>query len=317
MLYRIPVFSLLLAGIISQSSAGPSLQYAGGPETTYWNTSGSVFGCRFEQKIPGYGKAVFYQQAGEPVLFRLEADRNMMATSNAQVSITAAPWQPAARSEPLGTVRVKAGTPNLELDSRRSNQFLHALLEGRWPTISQDTWYDAGRSVQVQVSAVQFKQYYPDYVACMSQLLPLNYDQVGRSKVLFASGEENLDKEDTDLLDQVVFYINHDPRIFAVYLDGHSDNIGRRYDNRQTSKQRVEAVERYLILKGINPEMITTRFHGSRYPVADNGTAAGRAQNRRVTLRLEMREDMPIPEDLLFRLPPDSFALKTPTTAGR
>lgn len=317
MLYRFVFVSLLLTGVSSPLCAGPSLLYAGGPENTRWDISGSVFGCRFEQAIPGYGKAVFYQQAGEPVLFRLEADRNMMAASNAQVSIAAAPWQPAARSEPLGKAKVTTGIPNLELDARRSNQFLHALLEGRWPTIAQETWYDQGRSVQVQVSAVQFKDYYPDYVACISQLLPLNYDQVGRSRVLFGTGEESLDKEDTDLLDQVVFYINHDPRIFAVYLDGHSDNIGRRYDNRQTSKQRVEAVERYLILKGIDPEMITTRFHGSRYPVADNSTPEGRAENRRVTIRLEMREDMPIPDDLLFKLPTAQLSEDSRTTVNR
>lgn len=298
-------------------SAGPTLHYAGGPENTYWNTSGSVFGCRFEQVIPGYGRAIFYQQAGEPVLFQLEADRNLMDNSSAAVSITAAPWQPATRSEGLGTAKVSSRTPNLELDARRSNQFMHALIEGRWPTISHETWYDAGRAVQIRVSAVQFQEYYPDYLACISQLLPVNYDQVGRSKVLFASGEESLDLGDTDVLDRVIFYINHDPRIFAVYLDGHSDNVGRRYDNRQTSKKRVEAVERYLILKGIDPEMITTRYHGGRYPVADNATASGRAENRRVTIRLEMREDMPIPDDLKFILPPEPLPSANPTAARR
>lgn len=315
MLNRFVFVSLLVFS--SYLSAGQTLHYAGGPENTNWNTSGSVFGCRFEQVIPGYGRAVFYQQAGEPVLFQLEADRNLMDKSSASVSITAAPWQPATRSEGLGTAQISSSVPNLELDARRSNQFLHALLEGRWPTISQETWYDAGRAVQVRVSAVQFQDYYPDYVACISQLLPMNYDQVGRSKVLFASGEDTLDLDDAEVLNQVIFYINNDPRIFAVYLDGHSDNVGRRYDNRQTSKKRVEAVERYLILKGIDPEMITTRYHGGRYPVADNATAAGRAENRRVTIRLEMREDMPIPDDLLFKLPPEPLPSANPTAARR
>jgi outer membrane protein OmpA-like peptidoglycan-associated protein len=137
----------------------------------------------------------------------------------------------------------------------------------------------------------------------------MNFEQVARSKVHFKIGQSEIDPKDTDMLNRIVFYIKHDPRVFAVYLDGHSDNIGRRYDNRQTSKLRVESVERYFIKQGISPDMITTRFHGDRYPVADNRTAKGRAENRRVTIRLELREDMPIPDDLLFKLPEDATVL--------
>ena len=106
--------------------------------------------------------------------------------------------------------------------------------------------------------------------------------------------------EDEELLDRIIYYMGQDPRVFALYIDGHSDNRGRRYDNRQLSKRRAESVERYLIKKGINPDMITLRFHGQRYPIASNNTSKGRATNRRVTIRLEMREDMEIPEELLF-----------------
>ena len=63
--------------------------------------------------------------------------------------------------------------------------------------------------------------------------------------------------------------------------------------------------------------MITTRFHGSRYPVADNSTPEGRAENRRVTIRLEMREDMPIPDDLLFKLPTAQLSEDSRTTVNR
>ena len=55
--------------------------------------------------------------------------------------------------------------------------------------------------------------------------------------------------------------------------------------------------------------MITTRFHGSRYPVANNATVKGRAANRRVTVRLEMDKDMPLPDDLVFELPEDASVL--------
>lgn len=289
----------LLATLSLPASA--ALEYGGSVGTTRWAVSGSVFECRFEQEIPGYGQAVFYHQAGEDVEFRLETLRNLMDYSKAQVSILPPPWQPATRSENLGTSKLVKESPNLTLDTRRTNQFLHALLEGKWPAISHHTYYDDDRFVQVHVSAVEFDQYYQDYMECVKQLLPLNFGQVDRSKVYFGSGEQAVDARDMKVLDKIIFYIKNDPRVFAVYLDGHSDGLGRRYDNRQISKARVEDVERYFIKQGIDPDMITTRFHGDRYPVATNKTAQGRAENRRVTIRLEQRKDMPIPEHLIFR----------------
>ena len=277
-----------------------ALEYGSSVDDTHWAVSGSVFACRFEQDIPGYGTAVFFHEAGKDVVFRLETLRNLMDYSQAQVSILPPPWQPAKRSENLGTSAIVKKSPNLSLDTKRTNQFLHALMEGKWPTISHKTYYDDGRYVQLHVSAVAFPEYYRDYIDCVKQLLPMNFQQVARSKILFNVGEQAVDKQDMALMDDIIYYIKHDPRVFAVYLDGHSDNQGRRYDNRQTSKARVEDVERYFIKQGIDPEMITTRFHGDRYPVASNKTAAGRAANRRVTIRLEQREDMAIPDNLLF-----------------
>lgn len=304
MMNRTFVMGLLLSllGVNGTLSAQP-LVYGGNIESTEWRISGSVFECRFEQTIPRYGRALFYHQAGEDAAFQLWAQRNMMAYSAAQVSILPPPWQPSLRSERLGTVNVVDDAPLLVLDSQRTQQFIHGLLEGKWPTIAHHTHYDRQRYVKVHLSAVQFDEPYRDYLACVDQLLPMNFNQVARSRVLFGLGKEAPDDDDMALLDRIIFYVQNDPRVFAIYLDGHSDNIGRRYDNRQLSKARAEEVERYFIRRGIDPDMITTRFHGSRYPIASNDTAQGRAENRRVTIRLEQRDDMAIPDNLRFQLP--------------
>lgn len=282
-------------------AAATVLEYGSSVENTHWSVNGSIFECRFEQTIPGYGKAVFYHEAGEDVSFQLESLRNLMDYSSAQVSILPPPWQPSAKSEPLGEMKVVNETPNLSLDSKRSNQFLHALLEGKWPSIAHHSYYDKKRFIRVHVSAVSFNDHYPNYLECVEQLLPMNFGQVARSKILFGIGDDGLDPPDMQVIDRIAHYILNDPRVFAVYLDGHSDSQGRRYDNREISRTRVENVARYLIKLGINPEMVTSRFHGDRYPVATNNTAAGRAENRRVTIRLERRADMAVPEELLFK----------------
>jgi outer membrane protein OmpA-like peptidoglycan-associated protein len=293
---------LTLIALFLLPIASQGLEYGGGIENTEWKLSGSIFECRFEQVLPEYGSGVFYHQAGEDIVFQLETRKNLMKAGKAGVSITPAPWHPSKKSEHLGYTDLIDELPNLELDPERSNQFLHALLEGKQPVITRRTYYDESKFIKIHLSAIHFKDFYTKYLKCVDQLLPMNFSQVARNKIYFGGGKEGLSPADEELLDRVIFYINNDPRVFALYIDGHSDNRGRRYDNRQLSKRRAESVERYFIKKGINPEMVTLRFHGQRYPIATNKTAAGRAKNRRVTIRLEQREDMAIPDELQFVL---------------
>lgn len=301
---RLPTFFLTIVLLCAVNAM--ALEYGSGIKNTEWKLSGSIFECRFEQVLPEYGNGVFYHQAGEDILFQLETRKNLMKVGKAGVSITPAPWHPSQKSEHLGYTDLIDDRPNLELDPERSNQFLHALLEGKQPVITRRTYYDESKFVKIHLSAIHFKNFYNKYLKCVDQLLPMNFSQVARSKVYFGGGKESLSPKDEEMLDRIIFYMNNDPRVFALYIDGHSDNRGRRYDNRQLSKRRAEAVERYLVKKGINTEMITLRFHGQRYPIASNNTSAGRAKNRRVTVRLEQREDMEIPAELQFVLPEGS-----------
>jgi outer membrane protein OmpA-like peptidoglycan-associated protein len=294
---------MVFIGLSLISVISVALQYGGGIEDTEWKISGSVFECRFEQLLPKYGHGVFYHQSGEDIVFQLETRKNLMKTGKASISITPAPWHPSKKSEHLGFADLVDGRPNLQLDSERSNQFLHALLEGKQPVVTRRTYYDDSKFVKIHLSAIHFEDFYSNYLKCVDQLLPMNFSQVARNKIYFGGGKKGLSPGDEILLDRVIFYMNNDPRVFALYIDGHSDNRGRRYDNRQLSKRRAESVERYLIERGINSDMVTLRFHGQRYPIASNNTSAGRAKNRRVTVRLEQREDMEIPPELMFVLP--------------
>jgi outer membrane protein OmpA-like peptidoglycan-associated protein len=304
-LHGLVIHFMALIGLALMPLSSFALQYGSSIENTEWKLSGSIFECRFEQILPEYGHGVFYHQSGEDIVFQLETRKNLMKEGKAGVSITPAPWHPSKKSEHLGYVDLINDLPNLELDPERSNQFLHALLEGKQPVITRRTYYDNSKFIKIHLSAIHFKDFYHKYLKCVDQLLPMNFSQVARNKIYFGGGKEGLSPEDQELLDRIIFYMNNDPRVFALYIDGHSDNRGRRYDNRQLSKRRAEAVERYFIKKGINPEMVTLRFHGQRYPIVSNNTSSGRAKNRRVTVRLEQREDMEIPKELLFVLPED------------
>ncbi len=53
--------------------------------------------------------------------------------------------------------------------------------------------------------------------------------------------------------------------------------------------QRAEAARDYLVARGVNPRQVQVAGRGEREPVADNGTEAGRARNRRVEIFLGER----------------------------
>ncbi|MCY0965895.1 flagellar protein MotY [Parathalassolituus penaei] len=298
--------------------AGP-LQYGNGLQNTRWTVSGNIFECRFAQPIEGFGEALFYQRAGESLSFQLAANRNLMDYSNARVSLLSPPWRPSEQPENLGTASINHDGPLLALDTRRSQIIMHGLMEGRRPTVTHKTGYDNNRFVQVYVSPSSFMEYYPEFLRCLGQLLTVNFDQIARTKVYFGSGDDKVDAADIKTLNRVIYYLQHDPRVKAIYLDGHNDNVGRRYDSRQISKRRVEDVENYLVSQGVDAAMITSRFHGDRYPVANNKTSAGRAENRRVTIRLEMGDDLTIPPELIFQSrfpPPMSSSPPTSSASG-
>jgi outer membrane protein OmpA-like peptidoglycan-associated protein len=72
----------------------------------------------------------------------------------------------------------------------------------------------------------------------------------------------------------------------AVIAEGHTDNVGTAAYNTKLSQRRAKSVRDYLVAGGISPRRITFEGFGESRPVASNDTADGRAQNRRVELRV-------------------------------
>jgi outer membrane protein OmpA-like peptidoglycan-associated protein len=101
----------------------------------------------------------------------------------------------------------------------------------------------------------------------------------------FDSGGSELTAESKVVLDQVAAMMAKSPAAFVV-ANSYTDSQGDEFRNIGLAKQRVDAVAAYWQDKGVSAERVIPAARGKVDPVADNATAEGRAQNRRVVLVL-------------------------------
>jgi peptidoglycan-associated lipoprotein len=88
-------------------------------------------------------------------------------------------------------------------------------------------------------------------------------------------------------LDQMVTDLKADPKGVFIEIEGHTDNVGGPDINERIGMERAEAVKRYLYEQHQVPlHKINVISYGEEKPVAPNNTRDGRAQNRRVVVKV-------------------------------
>ncbi|QXI46845.1 MULTISPECIES: flagellar protein MotY [Pseudomonas] len=255
-------------------------------ENIAWKVEGDQFECRLVQPIDGFGSGEFVRRAGEQPVFQLRSDSNALGAGTATLLAAAAPWQPGRSDINLGSVRMARTGVLFSSSQGQASRLINGLLDGR-STVVRNYAGEAGRPMEVRVLPVSFAKAYSDYQACAGKLLPMNYDQVRQTQVGFPGGGFELDQSAKARLDVILDYMKADPTVNHVELNGHSDNSGNRLTNRDMSRRRALAVADYLKAHGVPEEQIVVRFHGERYPLAKNNSAANRARNRRVNIELD------------------------------
>jgi outer membrane protein OmpA-like peptidoglycan-associated protein len=102
--------------------------------------------------------------------------------------------------------------------------------------------------------------------------------------VLFPFGKSTLLPASKRSLDEVASALRRTPQQLTV--EGHTDSVGTEQANQVLSERRAKAVVAYLANKGIPRDRMHAEGMGEDQPVADNATAEGRADNRRVEIVL-------------------------------
>jgi len=106
--------------------------------------------------------------------------------------------------------------------------------------------------------------------------------------VNFESNSDRLVAGAESVLDQVVGSLEKNPTI-KIEIGGHTDSVGSDAANESLSARRAQTVHDYLAANGIAVDRMSVRGYGESQPIADNETTAGKAENRRVVLRITER----------------------------
>jgi outer membrane protein OmpA-like peptidoglycan-associated protein len=103
----------------------------------------------------------------------------------------------------------------------------------------------------------------------------------------FKFGKTVLPDEAKSRLDEVISQLKANPNNIWIEIEGHTDNVGGKELNEKLGLERAEAVKRYLYEQHQIPlHKINVISYGEDKPVAPNNTRQGRAQNRRVVVKV-------------------------------
>jgi len=100
-------------------------------------------------------------------------------------------------------------------------------------------------------------------------------------------GKTELPDEAKQKIDEMVAQLKQDPKNVYIEIEGHTDSLGNRVVNERIGLERAQAVQRYLYEQYQIPlHKMNVISYGEEKPIAPNKTKAGRAQNRRVVIKV-------------------------------
>ena len=173
-----------------------------------------------------------------------------------------------------------------------ATRMLWALRSGYLVEVSSRAWYADAAAVSVVLHPTHLHPALERFLTCAHTDVSVAWGDVSRTRVSYGVDAFALEDAARERLRAVVRYAQSDPEVSRIYVDGHTDASGERRHNVRLSKRRAEAVAGFLRTEvdaagTEHPIDVVVRYHGARYPIASNDSAAGKAQNRRTTVRLE------------------------------
>ncbi|MBA6231953.1 MULTISPECIES: flagellar protein MotY [unclassified Colwellia] len=283
-----PIISLLLCVFVSQTNAGIR-QYGADLEHANWQlTNNSRLECTLSHQIPNYGEAKFYSTANRKMNMEFELDMMRLPDtySLAEVRSVAPNWRPGKSGRTIADMKLyKQFAPSLP--KKVAWNMLNELEQGMNPTFYYNDWYSENERISVGISTAKFNRVYQEFIGCVGNLLNYNFDDISYTVLNYQFGGDSLTKSSKKRLSMIAEYLTLDNNLELVLIDGYTDSYGGRNDNLKVSNRRANTIREHFVKNGIDPSRIEAKGYGEKRHIASNNTIIGRAQNRRVVIRME------------------------------
>lgn len=267
-----------------------------------WIYKGDAFNCNLVHTEVPQGKFYFRSVTNNKVTFEFRFNNSPVSWQHADLSLLTPPW-----IVPQQATSVSEGVRhqgNRFSFSTQIDTVLHAIDQGQWLQLSL-SGSAPSESQRVTLPSIRVHNVITQFKVCQQQLPAITFAEARDTSLYFASGQQSLSGAQQHTLRDLISYVARDKRVTHLLIDGHTDNVGSRLANLSVSRSRAEQVAAVLETLGVAADKIQIRAHGSRYPVASNATESGRAQNRRVVIRL-VRDD----ESVVATTPPTNDSMK-------
>jgi len=108
-----------------------------------------------------------------------------------------------------------------------------------------------------------------------------------KKQIKFKTGSGTIvGKESFEIIGEVAQALRDNPQIKKLRVEGHTDSVGNDASNLKLSQKRADSVTSALIKGGVDPGRLEAVGFGETRPIASNGTASGRAENRRTEFNI-------------------------------
>ena len=272
--------SLLASGVLYSAMIDSGDADAAGPTPGYSAVDAAAFEINYlggVLRIDGHTASVGHEfelrQVIERTFAAIDVSFRPLVTSDGG-------WQRATLAL-LNTVRATEAANVSFLDDRVR---IRAVVSDRigWNASIRELEYSLPPGIELRTSTIEVPAAGHD--ACRSA-----YRQLEATPVSFDRASADLRTMSYGVLDRHVEFA-FDCDHLAISITGHTDGAGDEARNRELSLARAKAVADYLISRGVPSSQLITIGAGSSQPVADNDTAWGRMQNRRIEFSLVERE---------------------------
>lgn len=272
--------ALAIIFIVLPWSAQAIMTYVAGIEESHWQVQASPVRCELRHDIPRYGEGRFVYSAGGELAFEISVFDPPVRDGVASMISVPPFWKPGAQKE-LGQLSLSRGSVPFYVSRDLAQRMLYELDAGMLPTLQYKDWADQQEDVTVILSSANFHDALPDFQRCVGQLLGYGAADLKDVIVEFTDNQYALSDDAKEQIDQLASYVTYDKKV-RLDLTGHTDSVGSKSYNKMLSERRVQAVEKYLLAKGLARSQIKVQGLGDAFPTASNLTEEGRSMNRRV-----------------------------------